>query len=384
MKTVNLLKTTHPELIKEWDFEKNTYSWDTISTSSGKKVWWKCAKGHSWDTRVYVRTGKNGGTGCRYCKHNSPPTPKRNLAVIYPHLLEEWDYDKNDIDPHNVSPKSSTPRWWKCRYGHSWPTRVTHRANGSGCSRCRKNSSKQQVFLFCEVKYFFPNAEYRKKINGIECDIYLPDEKIGIEFDSSIWHKNRVDKDAAKVCKLRELGIEIISIREYGMPLVNRLTVGYNNNCNHIEITKGLMDLLGRLLDRQDLLEYSTGNRPVNEQEYLKELKSYPSSFEKTLATQNPELCKEWDYNANNGLTPNDFTPFTHHIACWICPVGHPYEAAISTRNRNKTGCPHCQNHSSLSYSRNKTREPIYPKRIRIRGKAKKRLEEQCQKLPLE
>jgi hypothetical protein len=368
MKGLTLLKDTHPELLKEWDFEKNIeYPWETISSHSGHKVSWKCADGHTWDARVYSRTSKRNPCGCRYCCHNSPPTTEHNLAILYPHLLEEWDYDKNKIDPHLVSPKSGSYHW-KCRYGHTWHTRVAHRVNGSGCRKCKGKSSKQQLYLFCEVKHFFPNALYCHRINKIECDVYLPDEKIGIEFDSTRYHGDP-ERDARKVCRLREAGIEIISIREYKMPMVNGLTVGYSNNHSDLEITKGLMGLLGKMLERQDLTNYSNGNTPANEQEYLKELNCYPNNLDRTLANHNPKLSKEWDYSKNGGLSPSDFAPYSGHMADWICPNGHPYKAIISNRNLHKTGCAQCQNHSSLSYSRNKTREPIFPKRIRIRGK---------------
>jgi hypothetical protein len=364
---LTLLKNTHPELFKEWDFEKNVLSWETISTSSGRKVWWKCEKGHSWDAVVYSRTGKVERCGCRYCCHNAPPTTKRNFATEYPELLKEWDYDRNTVDPHTISPKNCKKRHWKCKYGHTWETRVAHRANGSSCPSCKGQSSKQQVFIYCEVRHFFPDAEYRKKIDGMECDIHLPTEKIGIEFDGLRYHKHKADVDATKINKLRDTGIEIVSIREYNLPLVNRLTVSYNKNCDDLEITKSLMTLLGRMLNRQDLIEYSLGNKQVGEQEYLKEMKTYPNSLGKTLANNNPELSMEWDYNNNGKLTPSDVAPYSHHIANWICPQGHLYKAIVSNRNLHKTGCPHCQNHSSLCYSDNKVREPLHPKRIRER-----------------
>jgi len=374
MKDSRLLKNTHPGLFEEWDFDKNLkYSWDTTSTRSGRKVWWKCKNGHSWDAAVFSRTDKINPSGCRYCCHNSPPTPAHNFAATYPELLKEWDYDKNTVDPSSISPKSSKVFWWKCKYGHSWKTRVAHRANGHGCYKCKGQSSKQEVFLYFEAKYFFPNALYRHKINKIECDIYLPDENIGIEFDSTHYHAHKIDKDADKVSKLREYGIEIISVREYKMPMINRLTVGYNNNCDNLEVSKNLMALLGQMLNRQDLTDYSTTNKPINEQAYLDEIKSYPNILDRTLALQNPELAKEWDYENNGGLTPTDYAPFSHKIVKWICPVGHPYEATIANRNNLNQKCPHCQNHSSLSYSINKNREPLHPKRIRKYSKPKEK-----------
>lgn len=388
MKKSKLLQVKHPELIKEWDFEKNDRSLDTVTAGCDYLAHWICSKGHKWQAVVYSRTSSHP-CGCPHCSQtNRKTSPWYNLAVLHPHLLEEWDYEINGIDPHLVSPKTCHVYQWKCRYGHTWASRVTHRANGSGCPKCsRGQSSKQQVFIFCEVKYFFPNALYRHKINRIECDIYLPDEKIGIEFDGWLYHKHKADTDTDKINNLREAGIEIISVREYTLPLVNRLTVSYNKNRGDLEITKSLMALLGKMLNRQDLVNYSLGNKQVSEQEYLKELKSYPNSLNKTLANNNPELSKEWDYNNNGGLTPADFSPFSHHVANWICSNGHTFKAMISNRNLHNTGCPHCQNHSSLCYSDNKIREPLHPKRIRIRRnyyKERKEREAKCLKLPLE
>lgn len=386
MKSNKLLKNTHPELFKEWDFEKNTeHPWETISTSSGHKVWWKCENGHSWDAAVYSRTSKTAPCGCRYCCHNAPPTTKRNFATVYPELLIEWDYDKNTIDPTEVSPKSCKPVWWKCKYGHSWITRVAHRANGHKCQRCNNKSSRLQVYIYCEVKHFFVEAEYCKKLNGIECDIYLPNENIAVELDSTRWHKGKEDKDSQKVIRLRELGTEIISIRENNMPTVNHLTIGYINGCEPIDITTDLMALLGHILNRQDLIDYSLNKTPVNETEYFNELSNYPMALENSLADTNPKLAKEWDYENNGRLKPTDVTAMSHHKVWWKCDNGHkPWKAIISNRHQFNQKCPHCQNHSSLSYSVNKSREPFYPKRIRIRGKAKERLEAQCPRLPLE
>ena len=41
----------NPELLKEWDYEKNNelgLTPETISYGSAKKVWWICPKGHSY------------------------------------------------------------------------------------------------------------------------------------------------------------------------------------------------------------------------------------------------------------------------------------------------------------------------------------------------
>ena len=62
----NDLATTNPELLKEWDYEKNIIKPTEISSGSGISVWWKCKNGHSWKSIIVNRT-KNGKRGCPIC-----------------------------------------------------------------------------------------------------------------------------------------------------------------------------------------------------------------------------------------------------------------------------------------------------------------------------
>ncbi len=42
---------------QEWDDEKNLpFTPETVSPSSSVPVWWKCEKGHSWQTQVRSRS----------------------------------------------------------------------------------------------------------------------------------------------------------------------------------------------------------------------------------------------------------------------------------------------------------------------------------------
>ena len=44
-------------LLKEWDDEKNLpFTPETISHTSSLPVWWKCEKGHSWQTQLKSRS----------------------------------------------------------------------------------------------------------------------------------------------------------------------------------------------------------------------------------------------------------------------------------------------------------------------------------------
>lgn len=62
----NCLSNNFPDLIKEWDFEKNKKSPDEFVFGSGKKAWWHCLKcHHKWETQINCRTIRN--YGCPKC-----------------------------------------------------------------------------------------------------------------------------------------------------------------------------------------------------------------------------------------------------------------------------------------------------------------------------
>lgn len=62
------LKHNYPELLKEWDYEKNNVLGiypDKVTSGSHKKVWWKCNKcNYNWYTEIRVRTRKSGCPKC--------------------------------------------------------------------------------------------------------------------------------------------------------------------------------------------------------------------------------------------------------------------------------------------------------------------------------
>ena len=66
MSGVNDLATVVPELLKEWDYEKNKVGPENFLPKSGKIVWWKCQTcGHEWKT---VISNRSNGHGCPKCR----------------------------------------------------------------------------------------------------------------------------------------------------------------------------------------------------------------------------------------------------------------------------------------------------------------------------
>lgn len=54
-----------------------------------------------------------------------------------------------------------------------------------------------------------------------------------------------------------------------------------------------------------------------------------------------PNLVAEWDFIKNEGKTLHDFTKGSSYKTWWVCPKGHSYDMAISSRVRGAK-CPIC------------------------------------------
>jgi Probable Zinc-ribbon domain len=167
-----------PELCKnEWDYEKNKLGPENYARTCGKKVWWKCEKGHSWQCTIYNRS-KEKLTACPICSHNT--------------------FSKKQID---------------------WLNKIAKKYN------IEIQNAKS------------PNGEYQVTINNkvfkIDGFVMINNKKIIFEFDGCFWHgcencfdptkKNRVNKktykelqDTTKEKKisLENAGYIVISIKE--------------------------------------------------------------------------------------------------------------------------------------------------------------------------
>ena len=127
-----------PVIAKEWDFDKNEMKPEEVYSNSNKKFWWKCKKCEfSWEAVVHARTLRN--TGCPYCSGRFATPGVNDLATLKPELLEEWDFNKNKVDPHNVKIGSGKEAYWICKKcGYEWKTKISVRSRGCGCPRCAK------------------------------------------------------------------------------------------------------------------------------------------------------------------------------------------------------------------------------------------------------
>ena len=123
------------KLTDEWNYEKNgKLNPQYIPISSGKKVWWKCKKGHEWQAVVASRSN---GNNCPYCANQKLLSGYNDLVTLYPSIALEWNPIKNaPLEPQEILAGASKKVWWKCKHGHEWEALVSSRVKGVGCPYC--------------------------------------------------------------------------------------------------------------------------------------------------------------------------------------------------------------------------------------------------------
>lgn len=132
----NSLAAVHPELVAEWSEKNLPLTPDSISFGSNKKVWWKGACGHEWQTSVKARSN---GEKCPICSGARVIAGINDLATLEPLLEKQWS-KKNKIKPTEVSIGSHKKVIWRCEKGHEWEVAVKSRTiNKTGCPYCSHN-----------------------------------------------------------------------------------------------------------------------------------------------------------------------------------------------------------------------------------------------------
>ena len=162
----NDLAARFPLIAAEWDTEKNgVLTPDQIVSGSSRRIWWRCARGHSWLASVRART--SNANGCPVCAGKQASAGFNDLASRCPQLAAEWDTEKNGaLTPKSVTPGSNRKVFWRCAHGHSYAAKISARTKcGTGCPYC---AGRKVLEGFNDLQTVFPKlaAEWHPTLNG--------------------------------------------------------------------------------------------------------------------------------------------------------------------------------------------------------------------------
>ena len=221
----NSLSFKNSEIAKEWHPTKNgSLNPEDVTSGSNKNVWWKCSRSfdHEWQTGVNSRTFFN--SKCPFC-FNRKVSVTNSLLIKRPDLAKEWHPTKNgSLKPNDVTYGTHKKVWWKCSKddNHEWKTSIGVRTGNreTGCPYCTLTpQSREELIITHELISIFKGINpkgFKTRVKGKlrSIDIYIPDLKLGIEFDGSYWHKDKRGLDKLKTEELEAEGFNIIRVRQ--------------------------------------------------------------------------------------------------------------------------------------------------------------------------
>ena len=141
----NCLLTLKPALSRQWHPTKNApLTASDVTLNSGKKVWWKCGKGHEWQAQI---SNRSKGLGCPYCA-GQKATRETCLQALNPAIARQWHPVKNaPLTPRDVRPGSNIKAWWVCQKKHEWKATIYYRNAGVGCPYCSGRRATKETCL---------------------------------------------------------------------------------------------------------------------------------------------------------------------------------------------------------------------------------------------
>ena len=284
------------KIMNEYDYEKNKgIDLDTLTTGSGKKIWWICDKGHSYLMSVVNKAKRKNS--CPICSNRIVLEGYNDLKTKFPELVKEWNYKKNkNLTPEKVVSGSNKKVWWICqKCGYEWEATIVSRTiTGNGCRNCAINSVGNKIKSKKHEKYgdlTKTHPELVKEWNSEKNGKKLP-ANIIINSPEKFWWK-------CSKCNY-----------EWQASLYNR--INKKSGCPKCGILKQIQSFNNNQIIKKGSLEEN-----------------------------NPTLAKEWNFERNKNLTPDKIIVTSNKKVCWKCSNGHEWIASICKRN-NGTGCPYC------------------------------------------
>jgi hypothetical protein len=342
----NDLVTKNPELSAEWHPTKNgKLKPQDVTTGCGKRVWWRCKLGHEWEAMVCTRSK---GINCPYCSNRYVSQGFNDLLTKNPVLANEWHPTKNaPLTPSDVVSGSGISVWWECSKNHSWKAAICDRSRGTGCPICsqaKRTSIPEQIVYYYVHSVFHDtiNTYIPKWLNGKEIDIYIPEIDQAIEYDGYQYHQE-IERDLEKNLLVRNNSNEIIRIREPGCPELTDKAININLDklSDDYIYLKSAIEKLFEVINEKNNLDIQIDIDIKRDWKKIEKCFKY-LDVKKSLANLRPELAKEWDYEENGKLKPENVTLGSHKKVHWLCPKCKMKWAAVVKNRVNGSGCPYC------------------------------------------
>ena len=353
----NITLDTYPELVIEWHPTKNEGKHPKdFAQFSGKKVWWKCDLGpdHEWEDAVYARTKQR--TGCPYCANRRISITNR-FDLTQTKLMTEWNYQKNQIKPSEITGGSNKKIWWKCQKGHEWESKVADRVQrGYGCKFCNKK----------KVQGSYKKGDWiEERLDLIDQWMYEKNDLYGqpSHFSSSstkkVWWKCDLGPDhewEAEIRKRVKTNTNCPFCAGKKISVTNSLINNYPRIAEQFHpILNAEIKVESLFMNSNKTIWWKCDLGPDHEwktQVYSRTYRNRDCPFcsghnvsvTNNLEINAPKIAKQFDLDKNYPKLPSDFSTGSNESVWWKCdnPEHRGWEAPVAARIRQSIGCYIC------------------------------------------
>lgn len=329
-----------PELIKEWDFSKNTFDPYKITYGSKKEVTWICKNNHEYKSVIYSRAN---GHGCPYCTRKKVSI-ENSLAYKAPHLANTLHPNKNSLTAYEIPYNSNKKAWWLCENNHEFYAPIGNRYRGTKCPYCSGKKAHANYNLATEA----PNLikEWHSELNGTLTPYDVtPGSKIKIWWLCAANHTweatilNRYNGNGCPYCDGRKVSPSYNFAIKYPQ-LACEFHLEKNGLKKSSDFTPYSNAKVWWLCNKKHEWKASIGSRVAgNNCPYCSGKKAHATY---NLTVLFPDIAKEWHPSLNARLIPDNVTPGSKIKVSWICKAGHIWKAPIYSRT-NGHGCMRCR-----------------------------------------
>ena len=308
-----------------------------------------CQKGHSWNQSDASR---KAGQGCPYCANQKILIGFNDLESQFPEIADQWDQERNQVSPTEVTRKSTKKAFWLCDKGHSWEAQISSRTQqGTGCPFCagRKILSGYNDFATLAPPHL---KEWHPTKN-----LPLTPDQVGPSVAKSVWWLCTKGHEFEQNLHDRARGS--------GCPFCagKKVLAGFNDFQTHHPEGAKFWDEIKNGFAANAVVKGSTKKfwfRCPDGHSFQSSPNDMARSADKNsgckicagkvclpgfndLVTKLPEVAKLWHPTKNFQLTPSEVTRASTKRVWWQCPADEKHEWFDTVASRSQgQGCPIC------------------------------------------
>ena len=348
---IGSLTECYPDLIKEWDYEKNDIDPSDIPSKSNLRVWWKCSEGHEWQATIANRTYNN--SGCPRCRYEDGSSFCEQAVYYYVkkafpdavngdmHLDTELDIFIPSI---NTAIEYDGEAWHNSTRRIKNDIRKNDLCKKAGIRIIRIREPKLPEIDNC-ISFVREDSISSHSLDSVISDLlrYLGKSDLIIDTDSEsgrilAQYAAKKHDNSLAVC-FPEIAKEWHPTKNGGLTpdkinKASRRTVWWLGDCGH---------------EWKMMVNERTRQTVEGRNGKLIKARGCPYCASKQiligfndLQTKYPDIAAEWHPTKNGSLKPSEVMPGSNKKVWWLGKCGHEWQATPDKRVYGSGQCPIC------------------------------------------